>query len=50
VAWPIALAALRTVEVSFIICVLGLGMIFFLAMNNWMDLRHADRWAFLVNR
>jgi glycine/D-amino acid oxidase-like deaminating enzyme len=50
VAWPIALAPLRTVEDSFIICVLGVGVILFLAMNNWMDLRHAGRWAFLVNR
>ena len=38
VALPVALVALRTVEDYFIICTLGMGVILFSVMNNWMDL------------
>lgn len=33
-----ALVALRTVEDYFIICTLGMGVILFFVMNNWMEL------------
>lgn len=38
VALPVALVALRTVEDYFIICTMGLGIILFSVMNNWMEL------------
>lgn len=38
VALPVALVALRTVEDYFIICTMGMGVILFSVMNNWMDL------------
>lgn len=38
VALPVALVALRTVEDYFIICTLGMGVILFSVMNNWMGL------------
>lgn len=38
VALPIATVALRTVEDYFIICTMGLGIVLFSAMNNWMEL------------
>ena len=38
VALPVALVALRTVEDYFIICTMGMGVILFSLMNNWMDL------------
>lgn len=38
VALPVALVALRTVEDYFIICTLGMGVILFSVMNNWMEL------------
>lgn len=38
VAVPLALVALRTVDDYFIICTLGLGVILFSAMNNWIAL------------
>jgi len=38
VALPVALVALRTVEDYFIVCTMGMGVIFFSLMNNWMDL------------
>lgn len=38
VALPVAVVALRTVEDYFIICTLGMGVILFSVMNNWMDL------------
>jgi branched-chain amino acid transport system permease protein len=38
VAMPVALVALRTVEDYFIICTLGMGVILFSVMNNWMEL------------
>ncbi|MGH8555988.1 MAG: ABC transporter permease subunit [Methylococcales bacterium] len=34
----ISLVALRTVEDYFIICTLGIQVIIFSVMNNWMDL------------
>lgn len=37
-ALPVALVALRTVEDYFIICTMGMGVILFSVMNNWMDL------------
>jgi branched-chain amino acid transport system permease protein len=40
VALPIALVALRTVEDYFIICTMGMGVILFSVMNNWMELTH----------
>ena len=36
----VALVALRTVEDYFIICTMGMGVIRFSAMNNWMELTH----------
>jgi len=38
VALPAALVALRTVEDYFIICTMGMGVILFSVMNNWMEL------------
>lgn len=38
VALPVALVALRTVEDYFIICTMGMGVILFSVMNNWMEL------------
>lgn len=38
VALPVALVALRTVDDYFIICTMGMGVILFSVMNNWMDL------------
>lgn len=38
VAWPVALVALRTVEDYFIICTLGMGVILYSVMNNWIEL------------
>lgn len=38
VALPVGLVALRTVEDYFIICTLGMGVILFSVMNNWMEL------------
>lgn len=38
VALPVALVALRTVEDYFIICTMGMGVISFSVMNNWMEL------------
>lgn len=38
VALPVALVALRTVEDYFIICTMGIGVILFSLMNNWMEL------------
>ena len=38
VAVPVGLVALRTVEDYFIICTMGMGVILFSVMNNWMDL------------
>lgn len=38
VAVPVALVALRTVEDYFIICTMGMGVILFSVMNNWMEL------------
>jgi len=38
VAVPVALVALRTVEDYFIICTMGMGIILFSVMNNWMEL------------
>lgn len=38
VALPVALLAMRTVEDYFIICTMGMGVILFSVMNNWMDL------------
>ena len=38
VALPVALVALRTVEDYFIICTMGMGVILFSLMNNWIDL------------
>jgi len=38
VALPVAFVALRTVEDYFIICTMGMGVILFSAMNNWMGL------------
>jgi len=38
VALVVSLIALRTVEDYFIICTLGIQVIFFSIMNNWMDL------------
>ncbi len=40
VALPVAVVALRTVEDYFIICTMGMGVILFSIMNNWMDLTH----------
>jgi branched-chain amino acid transport system permease protein len=40
IALPVALVALRTVEDYFIICTLGMGVILFSVMNNWMELTH----------
>jgi len=36
VALPVALVALRTVEDYFIICTMGMGVILFSVMSNWM--------------
>jgi len=38
VALPVALVALRTVEDYFIICTMGMGVILFSVMNNWVEL------------
>ena len=38
VALPVAFVALRTVENYFIICTMGMGVILFSVMNNWMGL------------
>lgn len=38
VALPVAFVALRTVEDYFIICTLGMGIVLFSVMNNWMEL------------
>lgn len=38
VALPVALLAMRTVEDYFIICTMGMGVILFSLMNNWMEL------------
>lgn len=38
VALPVALVALRTVEDYLIICTMGMGVILFSVMNNWMEL------------
>lgn len=38
VALPVALVSLRTVEDYFIICTMGMGVILFSVMNNWMEL------------
>lgn len=38
VALPVAFVALRTVEDYFIICTMGMGVILFSVMNNWMEL------------
>jgi branched-chain amino acid transport system permease protein len=40
VALPVAFVALRTVEDYFVICTLGMGVILFSVMNNWMELTH----------
>lgn len=37
-AWPVAVLAMRTVEDYFIICTMGMGIILFSVMNNWMEL------------
>src|SRR5260370_75573 len=37
-ALPLALVAMRTVDDYFIICTMGMGVILFSVMNNWMDL------------
>lgn len=37
VALPVALVALRTVEDYFVICTLGMGMILYSVMNNWIE-------------
>jgi branched-chain amino acid transport system permease protein len=39
-AFPVGLVALRTIEDYFIICTLGIGVILFSVMNNWMELTH----------
>src|SRR3954463_3135620 len=38
IAMPLAVVALRTVEDYFIICTMGMGVILFSMMNNWMEL------------
>ena len=38
VALPVAFVALRTVGDYFIICTMGMGVILFSVMNNWMEL------------
>lgn len=38
ISLPVALVALRTVEEYFIICTMGMGVILFSVMNNWMSL------------
>lgn len=38
VALPVALVALRTVDDYFIICTMGMGVILFSVMTNWMQL------------
>lgn len=38
VALPVALVSLRTVGDYFIICTMGMGVILFSVMNNWMAL------------
>src|ERR1017187_3206448 len=38
IAWLVSLIALRTVEDYFIICTLGIQVIIFSIMNNWMQL------------
>ena len=40
VALPVAFVALRTVEDYFIICTMGMGVILFSVMNNWMEVTH----------
>lgn len=35
---PVAIVALRTVEDYFIICTMGIGVIIFSVMNNWVEL------------
>lgn len=37
-AMPVGLVALRTVDDYFIICTMGMGVILFSVMNNWMEL------------
>jgi branched-chain amino acid transport system permease protein len=37
-AFPVALVALRTVEEYFVVCTMGIGMILFSVMNNWVRL------------
>lgn len=36
------LVALRAVEDYFIICTMGMGVILFSVMNNWMELTHGS--------
>lgn len=38
VALPVAFVALRTVEDYFIICTMGMGVVLFSVMNNWIEL------------
>ena len=38
--WPVAFLIARTVEDYFIICTMGLGIVLYSLMNNWMSLTH----------